>query len=70
MDEMAAGALRFQGAFVMTETRRSVKRYLTKAARPTDATVSGSQSKVAPSTTLVARSPLCGADSKCTFSLV
>ncbi len=50
----------FHGALVMTLMRRSVKRYFTKAPRPTAAMVSGSQNRVAPSSRLVARSPRWG----------
>ena len=57
-----------QGAVVSTDTRLSVKRYFTNAARPTAAAVSGSQTSVAPSATFVARSPRCGAVSKNTVS--
>ena len=57
------GAALFQGAVVITEIRLSVKRYLMEAARTMAATVSGSQSSVAPKAMFTARSPRCGGDS-------
>ena len=58
----------FQGAVVTTDSRRSVNLYFTNAARPIAAAVRGSQSSVAPSAILVARSPRCGCVSSHTSS--
>ena len=58
----------FQGAAVMTDMRLSVKRYFMETALTMAATDSGSQSSVAPKAMFTARSPLCGGDSKCSFS--
>ena len=55
---------------VMQEMRRSVKRYLTNAARPRAAMERGSQMRVAPRTRLTATSPAAGPDSKWRVSLV
>ena len=55
-------------ALVVHETRLFVKRYLTKAARATEAMVRGSQRRVTPKSILDARSPRCGAVSKYTSS--
>lgn len=52
----------------MTEIRLSVNLYLTNAALVTAAIVRGSQRRVAPRSTLAARSPLWGGDSKCSSS--